>query len=362
MRGSGCGAARRPDRIAELRPWLLVLYALGAVASTVLVFTLRASNNFVIFRTSHLHLLTGRDLYAPDPERYHDLFKYSPTFALLFGPFARLPTPAALLAWNLLNALLLFYAVDRLLPRRQAAVALALLSVGYAVTTDGSQSNPLVAALIVLAFEAFERREQVRAALAFAVFHPRRVRFTLIFLAALGLVAALPLLVVAPGALAAQYESWARVEAVDALDRGRSALEELHRWLRVDWPNWPVQLAGTALLLLPVLLRPARWRDADFRRTFLCSVLIYVVLFNHQAERESYVIASTGLAIWYAPSRPRPLSALLALATLLIAQPLPFLIAWLVMQAQLLDLRLGEIPALARAAAAGRRHGGAEAQ
>jgi hypothetical protein len=37
---------------------------------------------------------------------------------------------------------------------------------------------------------------------------------------------------------------------------------------------------------------------------FLCSVLLYVTLFNHQAERASFVIAFTGIAIWFA-SEPR---------------------------------------------------------
>jgi hypothetical protein len=33
---------------------------------------------------------------------------------------------------------------------------------------------------------------------------------------------------------------------------------------------------------------------------FLCSVLGYVVVFNHQAERETQAIALTGLAVWAA--------------------------------------------------------------
>ena len=36
----------------------------------------------------------------------------------------------------------------------------------------------------------------------------------------------------------------------------------------------------------------------------MCSLLLYVVLFNHMAERASFVIAFTGMAVWFA-SEPR---------------------------------------------------------
>jgi hypothetical protein len=32
---------------------------------------------------------------------------------------------------------------------------------------------------------------------------------------------------------------------------------------------------------------------------YLCSVLLFVVLFNHQAERASFVIAFAGMTIWF---------------------------------------------------------------
>ena len=65
-----------------------------------------------------------------------------------------------------------------------------------------------------------------------------------------------------------------------------------------SWPNWPVQLAGTVLLMLP-LARWRNWSDASFRLRFLCALLVYMVIFNHQSESPSFVIAVTGIAIWF---------------------------------------------------------------
>ena len=110
--------------------------------------------------------------------------------------------------------------------------------------------------------------------------------------------ALVPLLVTTPETLSAQYQWWSFTESADAHQRWFSVMELLH-WFGLDWPNWPVQLAGALILLTPLALRRKRWADRRFRICFLCSVLIYVTLFNHQAERSSYLIAFVGATIWF---------------------------------------------------------------
>jgi hypothetical protein len=67
------------------------------------------------------------------------------------------------------------------------------------------------------------------------------------------------------------------------------------------------------------------------------------VLFNHKAERSSFVIASAGVAIWCV-SPPRgtmaPLARGLLGATALVGlKTAPLLVVWLVMQAELYGWR-----------------------
>jgi hypothetical protein len=276
----------------------------------------RPAGNFEIFRAASRHLVAGENLYAPYPHEVQDRFKYSPAFALLFAPFAWLPWPVALFLWSTLNAVLLFVAVDRLLAPPAAGLALACLLPEVLRSMQNGQSNALVAALIIFAFLALERGRAWRAAsaavlgafvkifplaaLTFAV--PRRETWR-VALAAAAVAVALalaPLAVASPEMLLAQYRWWACIESVDAHQRWLSVMELLHRWLGVDWPNWPVQLAGAIVLVSPMLIRRDRWADRGFRTLFLCSVLLYVTLFNHQAERSSYLIAFTGATIWFA--------------------------------------------------------------
>lgn len=318
----------RLNRISA-RSWLLALYVLTIVIVAVgKAYGHRGpDNNFVIFRWSFLNLASGADMYAAQPQHHADLYKYSPSFAVLFAPFALLPFALSLALWDALNALLLFFAVDKVLPSRQAAIALALIYLEMLRSMQRSQSNSLVTALVILAFLAFERRQQLGAAfaiavgaavkifplaaLALAIFYPRRIRFALMMVVATAVVLALPLLVVSTSGLAAQYQSWRAVESLDAISVGGGGggglyggvMQQLRLIFGVSWPNWPVQLAGTLLLMSP-LARWPNWEYASFRIRFLCALLVYMVIFNHQSESPSFVIAVTGIAIWFV-STPR---------------------------------------------------------
>jgi len=316
------------------RRWLLALYATSAVLVAIQKGVLTQSNNFAVFRWAAINLLAGTDLYAAHPGQHVDFYKYSPTFALLFLPFAQLPFALALLAWNLLNALLLYYALVRLLPGRPGVIALALVYLELLLSLQYTQSNALVAASMILAFLAFERGRQLGAALwialgtfiklfplagvTLALFHPRRWRFAVLLAGLAVVLAALPLVVVSPDALAAQYRSWRAIEAADTLNRGYSLMQYLYMWVGADWPNWPVQLAGTVLLLLPLALGRRRWGEYRFRLRFFCSILVYVVLFNHQSETATFVIAFTGIAIWYVSSERNPWRTAVVAAMLLV--------------------------------------------
>ena len=313
----------RSSRISA-RSWLLALYIV-----TILVVAIGKAyghrgpdNNFLVFRWSFLNLASGHDMYAAQPQHHADLYKYSPSFAVLFAPFALIPFSLSLALWDTLNALLLFFAVEQLLPRREAALALGLIYLEVLRSMQRSQSNSLVTALVILAFLAFEQRQPLGAAfsiavgaavkifplaaLALAIFYPRRMRFALLMLVSMAIVLALPLLVVSPAELATQYQSWRLVEASDALSVGGGGggglyggvMQQLRLIFGVSWPNWPVQLAGTLLLMLP-LARWHNWSDANFRLRFLCALLVYMVIFNHQSESPSFVIAVTGIAIWF---------------------------------------------------------------
>ncbi|MEO7038898.1 MAG: glycosyltransferase family 87 protein [Gemmatimonadaceae bacterium] len=371
------------------RNWLLALYVLTIVIVAIgKAYGYRGpDNNFLIFRWSFVNLAAGNDMYAAQPQHHTDLYKYSPSFAVLFAPFALLPFALSLTLWDALNAVMLFVAVEKLLPSREAAIALALIYLEMLRSMQRTQSNSLVTALVILAFLAFEQRKQLGAAfaiavgaavkifplaaLALAILYTRRFRFALMMTLAIVVVLALPLLVVSQAELATQYQSWRAVEAADALSVGGGGggglyggvMQQLRLIFGVDWPNWPVQLAGTLLLLSP-LVRWRNWEYAAFRVRFLAVLLVYMVIFNHQSESPSFVIAVTGIAIWFV-STPRSWwhTTVMVLTILVVSisstditpkswqrdffvhyrlKTIPCTIAWLTMMWELLTFRASE--------------------
>ena len=76
----------RRDRALRV---LLALYLATALAVAVQRTLLSHENNFIILRSAYDHLIAGKDLYAAYPALHADYFKYSPTFAFLFAPFAQ---------------------------------------------------------------------------------------------------------------------------------------------------------------------------------------------------------------------------------------------------------------------------------
>lgn len=293
-----------------------VLWSAAVVAATVQQGVLHQNNNFLIFRAASLHLLHGQDLYAAYPALHADFYKYSPTFALLFLPFALPPFWVAMLLWNALNAGTLYFAIGTVLPLRSANVARAIVFLDMLGSLQNVQSNALVAALIIFTFAAYERRHTVLGSVAatvgaavkifplagvsFALFHSRKRRVAVALAAAMAGLVALPLLATSPATLAMQYSSWRALEKLDAMTRGYSVMEIVHLLTGSDWPNWPQQLAGTLILLAPLALRRVRWSEWGFRRLYLCSVLLFCLIFNHKAESPAFVIGVAGAAIWFA--------------------------------------------------------------
>lgn len=304
------------DRTRTIALVIAVLWAAAVVGATVQQGVLHHNNNFLIFRSASWHLLHGQDLYAAYPAEHFDYYKYSPTFALLFLPFALPPFWVAMLLWNALNAAALYFALGTVLPLRAANVARVIVFLDMLGSLQNVQSNALVAALIIVTFAAYERRHTVigsasamvgamikifpLAGVTFALFHGRKARVASALVVSALVLVALPLLVTGPATLRMQYASWKGIQAVDAMTRGFSVMEMVHLLTRTDWPNWPIQLAGALLLVAPVVACRAQHRHWGFRRLYLCSVLLFCLIFNHKAESPSFVIGVAGAAIWFA--------------------------------------------------------------
>lgn len=304
------------ERQLRLAHRSLAVVWIAAVIVIALQAAARENNVFLTFRTSWFNLAEGRDLYQLNPS-HHDYYKYSPTFALLFAPFALLPLTGGLLLWTAVNAGALYYALGRIFAGELLLAARGIVFLDAVSSMQNAQSNVLSAALMILAFAELEKRRELSAAIAvtlgtlikifpimaaaFAIFRPYRVpRFALwgILCGVVGIL--LPLVVVSPDQLKELYRSWGALSKMDTATRGigYSVMEHIEMLMRREIPHAPVQLLGAAVLLAP-LRRYWMWGNERFRLFFLASVLMYAVIFNHKAESPTFVIATAGVTIWF---------------------------------------------------------------
>ena len=274
-------------------------------------------NNYTIFKQSSFHLSEGKNLYQAYPEEYWDLYKYSPSFALFFSVFAYMPDWLGLTIWCLLNSLMLFGAINRLpgIADEKRSWILLFCFIELLGSLQNAQSNALVAALIIFAFVFLEDANYLMAtfcivfscyikifgAVGFALFllYPdkrKMISYAILWFLALGI---LPAFLTGFNPLIQSYKDWFRLLSEDrGGSQGLSLSGILESWLHIELPRNLITVAGIIVFCVP-LTRTKMYRFLEFRILMLCSVLLWIVAFNHKAESPTFIISVAGMAIWY---------------------------------------------------------------
>lgn len=272
-------------------------------------------NNYIIFKQSFFHLIQNKDLYILYPQEYWDLYKYSPTFALMMAPIAYLPDGLGLFVWNFINAFVLFYALWQLPGQdsKKFLLILAFMIVELFTSLQNSQSNGLMAGLMILAFNHLDKKQIIWASLcivltvvikifglvAFAIFifYPNKLKSAIYTIAWTSLLLLVPILIIAPTQLVFLYKSWLNMLQNDhSISYGYSVAGWLYSWFGIETKGLSL-LLGAILLLVPLIFIK-NYKDQKFRLLYLASLLIWVVIFNHKAESPTFIIAIAGVAIW----------------------------------------------------------------
>jgi hypothetical protein len=307
----------------EKLPWLnnvrnlTFIFAGLVVIATIhrLCFVHESFNNFSIFRFSFFNLIHGNDLYILHPEQYNDLYKYSPTFAFLMAPFFAMPRWMGIFVFNLLNALLPFWAVNRLnISTKAKSFILIFIAIELLSSIQNAQSNGIMVGLMIAAFTSFERKEIVLAALFICfgfylkvfgaavgilfLFYDKKIKFILSCFIIGIILGALPILVTGIDGLIFQYKSWLHLLGNDpAHELNFSIMTLTERWFNFTTSDKWYLIPGIIFLLLP-LVRMKEWKNYSFRLLYLATILVWTVIFNHKAESPTYVIAAFGVALW----------------------------------------------------------------
>ena len=273
--------------------------------------------NYLIFKYSFYHLIDLKDLYIHYPSECGDLYKYSPSFPLLFAPFALLPDLPGLIFWNLLNGLVLFFAIKSLpgFERNTKSYMLWFVIIETMTSMQNNQSNGLIAGLLIFSFVFLEKDKYALGTLfivltafiklfgivafVFFIFYPKKIRFFIFSVLWVLLLVVLPVIVISFEQLEILYRSWGKLLAADhSISYGFSLMGWLNTWFGLEINKNMAVLVGAILFMLP-LIRFKYYNELRYRLLFLASILIWIVIFNHKAESPTFVIAMSGLAIWF---------------------------------------------------------------
>lgn len=286
-------------------------------------------NNYTIFENSFHHLKNQQDLYVLYPEEQWDLYKYSPTFSVFFGFFAMFPDVIGLTLWNLLNAFIVLLAVYYLpkISEKDKGLLLLLSIFELLTSLQNSQSNGLMAGLLILAFGFLERKHVMWATLclvfsvyiklfglvgfALFLFYPQKLKFILYSIMWTVVLFLLPLLFVDPAQYTFLFKSWGNMLANDhSASYGLSVMGWMNSWFGWEGNKTIIVGLGALIFLLP-FVRIKEYANQHFRMQILISILLWTVIFNHKAESPTFIIAFAGIAIWYFTSNRSILNLIL---------------------------------------------------
>lgn len=314
------------SKIISNRKVLVFLYVLISIIVTLQILiidkrneerTYSKYNNYTIFKHSYEHLTEFKDLYIEYPQEHWDLYKYTPTFSVFFAAFYNLPDWLGLSIWNLLNALILLISIYWLphLSNYKKGLILLLIVIELVTSIQNAQSNALLAGLLILSFGFLERNRPFWAAffIAFCVyiklfgivgfvlflFYPSKLKSLLSVLFWMLIFAFIPLLVVDIGQYEFLIRSYLNMLSNDhSSSLGYSLMGVLHAWFHIGVNKALIVIAGATLFLLPCL-KVNLYKEIRYKYLMLCSLLIWIVIFNHKAESPTFIISLAGIAIWF---------------------------------------------------------------
>ncbi len=303
-------------------PRLVGIYLVLLCAVAVQKYLLGHYNNYLMFAQPFHNLLLNKSIYGVHPDLYDDNYKYSPTFAWLMGPFHFLPVWLGVILWNLLNTVVLLLGVWRYLGNEPAAdhkrwVALLIILPEALITAQNMQSNNLIVGAMLLGVYYLRTERVWWAALCFSLclffkfygvgaaifflFYPNKVRFLLAMTVCTAVLAIAPITLIPLPNLLSEYKEWGAVVVDSKLGLLVSVPGILESWFgmaKTDANLRLVEAVGIMLFLLP-FARLRLWNDTLFQRRMVAYFLLFVIIFNKMAESPTYVLAVTGVALWW---------------------------------------------------------------
>ncbi len=308
-------------QILKNQKFVLGLYVTLALIIGLQQYYNNTFNNFTIFQHSVFHFFAHINPYLDFPNEQYDVFLYNPSFTILFIPFAYLPTVLGIVLWAIFISLVFYMGIKSLPISDSKKLFIYYLIIPELTTSIGNlQTNPIVVALIIFTMTLLDKNSIKKAAIFpslnffikgygaiagvfFLLKNPKIKHFIYLTITFI-IIGALPLLFYSFADFIQLYEQWYWSLKQDySINTGISAMGFIKSVFYKNLSILNIQLFGVlmfAISFISVLLHK-NYEAVKF--FYLANVLIWVIIFNQSSESATYIIASTGVFIWFVNSK-----------------------------------------------------------
>lgn len=284
-------------------------------------------NNYLIFKGVFYNTLQEKNIFLQYPDLFFDSNHYGVFFSLLIAPFAMMPDGFGAVFWNVAITLVFLYAIYKLPFSNAKKSFFAWLCLQEFITAATYfQFNIILTGLLILSAVYIYERKEAQSAFAILIgtfvkiygivgfsaffFIKNKTKFIISFAVIAILFFLLPMLISSPHFGVQSYQDWYQSLSEKNLSnqvlgtrQDYSLMGVVRRILgNADISNLIFLIPGFALFMLPYL-RTKQFKFLPFQMMILSSTLLFVVLFSSGSESPTYIIAVSGVMIWFLMQR-----------------------------------------------------------
>lgn len=280
-------------------------------------------NNYLIFKGVFTNTLQERNIFLQYPDLYFDSNHYGIFFSLLIAPFAMMPDGFGAVLWNVASTLVFLYAVYKLPFSDAKKSFFAWLCLQEFITAATYfQFNIILTGLLILSAVYIYERKETQSAFTILIgtfvkiygivglsaffFIKNKSKFILSFVAIALLFFVLPMLISSKEFGIQSYFDWYTSLSGKNLENQALGTRQDYSLMGVvrrilgnsEISNLIFLIPGFLLFMLPYL-RIKQFKFLPFQLMILASTLMFVVLFSSGSESPTYIIAVSGVMIWF---------------------------------------------------------------
>ncbi|SFH78119.1 glycosyltransferase family 87 protein [Halpernia frigidisoli] len=282
-----------------------------------------AYNNYLLFKNVFLSSLRSENIFQQHQDLFFDSNHYGVFFGVLIAPFALLPDWLGMPLWNVANAFVFVFALSKLPISNIKKSFVAWLCLQEFITAALSvQFNIALTGLLVLSMVYIYEKKETKSALAILIgffvklygivglsgffFIKNKWKFILSFAVIFLVFLILPMLYSSPHFGLQSYQDWyislsgKNIENESLTSMQDFSLMGIVRRVLGDATisNLYFLIPGVIIFALPYL-RIKQYKEVAFQLMILCSTLLFIVLFSSSSESPTFIIAVTGVMIWF---------------------------------------------------------------